>query len=206
MPAREPSPKSAKPGNRFDEAAQFAIDVHREDTRKGSDIPYVGHLFGVCALVLEEGGSEDQAIAALLHDTAEDHGGRQMLEQVQARFGKEVMDIVEACSDTLEEPAWRPRKEAYLKRLEGDPESVLLVSLADKLYNARAITRDYEAIGEELWDRFSTRDEDERGRNAQLWYYRSLRDVFRDRAPDLRMTQEFSDVVGELERLIASHS
>ena len=84
MAAGELLTKSWKPGTRFAEAAQFAIDVHREDTRKGSDVPYIGHLFGVCALVLEEGGSEDQALAALLHDTAEDHGGRKMLEQVQA--------------------------------------------------------------------------------------------------------------------------
>jgi (p)ppGpp synthase/HD superfamily hydrolase len=201
MAAGQHSTKSWTPGSRFDEAVQFAIDVHREDTRKGGDILYIGHLFGVCALVLEGGGSEDQAIAALLHDTAEDHGGREMLEQVRARFGKEVMDIVEACSDTLEDPkpAWRPRKEAYLQQLEVNPESVLLVSLADKLYNAWAITRDYELVGERLWESFS------RGSDDQLWYYRTLRDIFQRRMPEKRMTQEFSGIVGEFEELAAAH-
>jgi (p)ppGpp synthase/HD superfamily hydrolase len=202
MPAGDSSKKSWKRSRRFDEAVPFAIEVHRDDTRKGSDIPYIGHLLGVCSLVIEEDGTEDQAIAALLHDTAEDHGGREMLEKIEARFGERVMKIVEACSDTLEDPKpdWRPRKEKYLKRLGEESEEVLLVSLADKLYNARAIVRDYRSVGDKLWDRFS------KGRDEQLWYYRSLRETYRRRMPDARMTHELADVVGELARLSADQT
>ena len=199
MPDAEPSTTSWKASKRFDEAVQFAIEVHRDDTRKGSGVAYVAHLFGVCSLVLEERGSEDQAIAALLHDAAEDHGGREMLDEIEGRFGREVMAIVEACSDTLEEskPAWHPRKEEYLRRLAEESEPALLVSLADKLYNARAIARDYRSVGDRLWERFS------RGRDDQLRYYGSLREIFRRQKPSARMTHEFADVVDELDRLSA---
>jgi (p)ppGpp synthase/HD superfamily hydrolase len=187
-------------GRKFDRALQFAVEVHRYDPRKGTEVPYVAHVLGVCSLVLEEGGSEIQAIAALLHDTAEDHGGQKTLDKIQADFGPDVMKIVKACSDTLatRKPKWRPRKERYLKRLAREPESVLLVSLADKLYNARAITRDYRICGERLWKRFKT------GRDDQLWYYRRLRDTFAQRLPSCRMTGELAAAIGQLEELIAA--
>ena len=142
---------------RFEQALQFAAATHRTQVRKGSGIPYVGHLLGVCSLVIEDGGSEDEAIAALLHDAAEDQGGQPMLDEIRERFGDHVAGIVAACSDTIEspKPPWRARKEAYLEHLEHQPESVLRVSLADKLFNARAILRDYLVVGDELWSRFS---------------------------------------------------
>src|SRR5438309_5845199 len=125
MPPGKKRAKRETVGETFDKALEFAVNTHRRDVRKGSNVPYVAHLLGVCSLVLEEGGSEDQAIAALLHDAAEDHGGAEMLEQINARFGQAVMEIVEACSDTLEspKPPWRDRKERYLERLAREPDS-----------------------------------------------------------------------------------
>ncbi len=196
-------------GRNFAGALRFIFDLHRRDERKGSTVPYIGHLLGVCSLVLEEGGSEDQSIAALLHDAAEDHGGERMLAQIREDFGAPVAEIVRACSDSLlpegeEKQDWRPRKEAFLQHLEKDTaEPALLVSLADKLLNARAILRDYKHDREELWPRFSTgKDDPDAGREDQLWYYERLNKIFSERMPTVRMAQELADVVGQLEALI----
>ena len=107
-------------GDRFEEALAFAARTHRTQLRKGSGIPYVGHLLGVCSLVIEDGGSEDEAIAALLHDAAEDRGGERMLDEIRTRFGDHVADIVAACSDTFEtpKPPWQTRKQTYIDHLE----------------------------------------------------------------------------------------
>jgi (p)ppGpp synthase/HD superfamily hydrolase len=184
-------------GDRFESGLQFAVAAHRTQMRKGSGIPYVGHLLGVCSLVIEAGGSEDEAIGALLHDAVEDQGGQRMLDDIRLRFGDHVAAIVEACSDTLEspKPPWQARKEAYLKHLEHQSEPVLRVSLADKLFNARAILRDYRVCGEEIWKRFQS------GRDGQLWYYRELADRFSTLLPG-PMADELSDVVDELEQTI----
>jgi GTP pyrophosphokinase len=180
---------------RFEEALQFAAVTHRSQVRKGSGIPYVGHLLGVCSLVIEDGGDEDEAIAALLHDAAEDQGGERMLEEIRRRFGEKVAAIVAACSDTFDspKPPWRARKNAYLQHLDRETESVLRVSLADKLFNARAILRDFGLVGDDVWTRFQT------GRDDQLWYYRELTDRFNLLLPG-RMAGELSEVVDELER------
>ena len=181
-------------GPRFDDALVFASDLHREQRRKSTDVPYVSHLLGVASLVLEDGGSEDEAIAALLHDAVEDQGGAPTLERVRQRFGDEVARIVAACSDTDQDPKppWRARKEAYLAHLEEADESVLRVSLADKLHNARAIARDLRTHGEPVWQRFSA------GHEEQLWYYRALLDVFqrRSRSP---MVHELAAMLRQLE-------
>jgi hypothetical protein len=142
---------------RFREALWFAAFLHADQVRKGTDIPYVAHLLAVAALVLEHGGDEDQAIAALLHDSAEDQGGTQILDQIRNRFGVKVASIVEACSDTTEtpKPPWRDRKERYIEHLADASEDVLLISLADKVHNAKAILSDYKKIGDDLWDRIS---------------------------------------------------
>ena len=181
---------------RFVDAVSYATLLHLDQARKGSGVPYVGHLLGVCSLVLEEGGSEDEAIAALLHDAGEDQGGEARLADIRKRYGPYVESIVRACSDTLldDKPDWQKRKEGYLTHLEHQPRPVLLVSLADKLFNARAMLRDYLSIRERLWDRF-TGDRDD-----QLWYYRSLSDVFNRRLSDARMTGELAEVVSEIER------
>ncbi|MET0595110.1 MAG: HD domain-containing protein [Polyangiaceae bacterium] len=174
--------------SRYADALAFAFATHREQLRKGSSVPYVAHLIGVSSLVLEHGGSEDEAIAALLHDAAEDQGGHGMLEQIEARFGKAVSDIVHGCSDCLEavKPPWKERKLRYLEHLKTAPPSVQLVSACDKLYNARAIVSDLRQIGESLWSRFSG------GREGSLWYYRELANTFTLENP----------VVGELRRTV----
>lgn len=164
---------------RFDEALRFASALHRSQTRKGSDIPYISHLMAVSALVIEYGGNEDQAIAALLHDAAEDQGGEPTLHAIESRFGSTVARIVADCTDAWIEPKppWRQRKEAYLAALSHKPESSLLVSLADKTHNASAIVRDREAIGEAVWERFNA------GRDGTLWYYAALSGVFSEVLP-----------------------
>lgn len=192
---REPTPTDQRLGERFEQALQFAARTHRTQVRKGSGIPYVGHLLGVCSLVIEDGGDEDETIAALLHDAAEDQGGERMLDEIRRRFGQDVAAIVASCSDTMDspKPAWRARKDAYLQHLDGETESVLRVSLADKLFNARAILRDFLQVGDDVWTRFQS------GRDGQLWYYRELADRFNVLMPG-RMAGELIDVVSELER------
>ena len=164
---------------RFDTAFAFAHDHHRQQVRKGSNLPYITHLMGVANLVIEHGGNEDQAIATLLHDAVEDGGGPPMLERIRADFGNAVADIVSDCTDYDEEPRppWRQRKEAYLATLPTKSKSSLLVSLADKTHNAESIGNDYKQVGEEVWDRFSADKE------GVLWYYGELVKVFEEAMP-----------------------
>lgn len=159
---------------RFEYALGFAAALHREQERKGSGIPYVSHLLGVTSLVIEFGGSEDQAIGALLHDAAEDQGGEPTLRDIERRFGSAVAAIVADCTDSFAEqkPLWRPRKEAYVASLAHKPAASLLVSVSDKIHNARAILADRAVVGEAIWDRFSE------PRDQVLWYYRALSDAF----------------------------
>jgi len=176
---------------RLAEALNYAIELHRTQARKGTSIPYVSHLLAVCGLVLEHGGSETQAIAALLHDAVEDQGGEATHAEIKQRFGNDVADIVLACSDTAEQPKppWRERKERYIQELRKAPQAVLLVSAADKLHNARATLTDYRAQGETLWERFNA------GPDEIIWYYTSLASVFTEAgAPGL--------LVDELRRTI----
>ena len=181
---------------RFEDALVFAARLHADQVRKETTIPYVSHLLSVSALVLEHGGSEDEAIAALLHDAVEDQGGRPTLEAIARRFGPAVAGIVDGCTDseTVPKPPWRQRKEAYLAHIARASSSVRLVSAADKLHNARSILADYRVSGEALWDRFTG------GRDGTLWYYRSLVEAFRA-AGGTPALAELERVVAELERL-----
>jgi (p)ppGpp synthase/HD superfamily hydrolase len=182
---------------KFDEALAYAADVHRDQERKGpAGIPYIAHLLSTAALVLEAGGSETQAIAALLHDAPEDQGGEARLADIRERFGEDVAAIVAACSDTLEDPKppWRARKEAYIAHLADAPEPALLVSLADKVHNARSIVSDYRVEGPTVFDRFNP-DSD------QHWYYGELAQSFRARLGDAPLVRELESAVGELQRL-----
>jgi len=186
---------------RFDCALVYVTHVHAGQVRKGAEIPYVAHTLAVAALVLEHGGREDEAIAALLHDAAEDQGGEERLANIRGRFGERVADIVRACSDDLPAPGeqkrgWRERKEAYLAHLEVVDESVLLVSAADKLHNARAILLDYGTVGEEIWDRFKV------SRDETLWYYRRVSEILTKRLPG-PLTRELADTVARLDELAA---
>lgn len=202
MPADEKltSPFSA----RFSEALLFAAELHREQARKGTQIPYVSHLLAVAGLVIEHGGSEEQAIAGLLHDTVEDQG-IDKAEEILARFGEAVHEIVMGCTDAEvpkgeAKPPWRARKEAYISRVAREPAALKLVSAADKLHNARAILADYRDLGEDLWGRFNGR------KDATLWYYRALVVAFRAGDPNGglgRLVDELDRVVSELEKLAA---
>ena len=164
---------------RYDEAFRYAHELHGAQKRKGTSIPYISHLMIVSALVIENGGSEDQAIGALLHDAAEDQGGRETLNEVRRRFGDGVAEIVSDCTDAWDDPKpkWRPRKEAYLATLKTKPPRSLLVSLADKTHNAEAILSDYRVLNDELWDRFNG------GPIGTRWYYQSLAKIFSDVMP-----------------------
>lgn len=195
-------PKRNRPpklGPRFMRAFQFAARKHSGQTRKASNIPYITHLMGVASLVLEAGGDEDLAIAALLHDVVEDCGGAPMLKEVRSRFGTRVAQIVDGCTDayTLPKPPWRERKESYMRRLKKESSDTRLVSAADKLNNIRSILSDYRAIGESVWSRFNG------GREGTLWYYRTLRDEFLRRKIN-RVTRDFDLAVRELESLTGS--
>ncbi|WP_439573885.1 HD domain-containing protein [Phreatobacter sp.] len=160
--------------SRYDDAFRYAHDLHRHQTRKGSGVPYVAHLMAVSSLVVESGGDEDQAIAALLHDAAEDQGGAATLADISRLFGHDVAAIISDCTDSWEDPkpAWRPRKEAYLRLLPTKPARSLLVSLADKTHNAEAILTDYRTIGDEIWSRFNG------GAEGTRWYYSALSALF----------------------------
>jgi len=180
----------------FTEALEYARSHHAADVRKGTRIPYVAHLLAVSSLVLEHGGSETAAIAALLHDVVEDGGGERALAEIGERFGAEVAAIVEGCSDTTaaEKEDWRPRKEGYVTHLASAPPDVLLVSAADKLHNARSILGDLREHGDKLWTRFNA------GPKDQLWYYGALRDAFSLRLPG-RLADELDRTVRDINRL-----
>jgi (p)ppGpp synthase/HD superfamily hydrolase len=187
---------NGKLGPRFEEALLFATRQHAGQTRKKTDIPYIAHLLSVTSLVLEAGGDEDQAIAALLHDVVEDCGGAPMLAEVHQRFGPRVAHIVEGCTDTDQtpKPPWRTRKADYLRHLRHADEDVRLVAAADKLHNARAILGDFRHMGDSVWERFAGQ------RDGTLWYYRALVEIFRER-PANSITRELERTVTELEQL-----
>jgi (p)ppGpp synthase/HD superfamily hydrolase len=182
---------------RFEEALIYAAQLHIRQKRKATQVPYISHLMSVSALVLEDGGDEDQAIAGLLHDAAEDQGGQQTLEEVRKRFGDRVAYIVESCSDTfvVPKPPWRERKEAYLAHLGSAPSDVRRVALADKIHNARSILFSIRKDGEDVWKRFNG------GKEGTLWYYRSLLQIFKETDNDF-LTGELERTLEEIEGLI----
>jgi (p)ppGpp synthase/HD superfamily hydrolase len=177
-------------GPRFGEAFYFAAEKHSGQTRKGTGVPYISHLMSVAALVLEAGGDEDQAIAALLHDVVEDCGGEPILQEVRDRFGDRVAGIVKGCTDayTIPKPPWKQRKLEYLEVLRDADDDIRLVSAADKLHNVRTILADYRLEGDSVWNRFSGR------RDGTLWYYRAVLNVL------LQGTR--NRLIGELERAV----
>lgn len=184
---------------RFSEALVFASALHRDQLRKGGSIPYVSHLLAVCSVVLENGGDEDEAIAALLHDGPEDCGGEPTLEVIGRLFGERVQSIVAACSDTFEtpKPPWLERKRAYIEHLQSPevPRSAVLVSAADKLHNLITTIADLEDLGSALWERFNSTAE------QQLWYYRSLSQIYSARL-DGRLPEAVASQVSRLETAI----
>lgn len=195
--------------HRFIQAVDYARQLHI-GCRKGSQVPYMAHLLGVASIVMGENGhvpfsvTEDMVIAALLHDAVEDAGGWTRLWDIEANFGKNVAEIVKGCTDSFEldynkKQEWEPRKRTYVERLRRKEESegALLVSAADKLYNARAILEDYRKVGAETWKRFK------RGRKEQLWYFDQLLGVYEENCSDWRIIDELNRVVTELKKLSA---
>ena len=185
--------------DRFGEALRYAERIHRHQLRKGTEIPYVAHLLGVASLALEAGADEDQAIAALLHDSVEDQGGSARLEDIRSKFGGRVANIVADCTDSWAEPKpdWKPRKDDYLAKMEQKSPDSLLVSLADKTHNARSIVADVIAHGNTVWDRFTASRED------TLWYYSSLAERFERHLPGSGAAR-FRAIVDEMQ-VVAPH-
>ncbi|MEN9802951.1 MAG: hypothetical protein RLZ37_2076 [Actinomycetota bacterium] len=187
-----PTPASPILTDRYHSAIGLALELHYGHVRKGTTIPYISHLLSVSSLVLDTGGDEDPAIAALLHDAVEDAdgmSGEEVADLIRRRFGDRVADIVLGCSDTVStggtaKPPWRTRKEAYLEKLRHEPDDVVRVSLADKVHKARSIASDQDRLGDELWSRFNaTRDDSH-------WYYSSLRAVYAERLPGNPLIRE----------------
>jgi (p)ppGpp synthase/HD superfamily hydrolase len=185
---------------RFEQALTYAAILHSGQVKKGTAVPYIGHLLTVTGIALEHGADEDEAIAALLHDAVEDAGGKGRLADIRGRFGERVATIVEGCTDTdvAPKPDWSERKRQYVEHLRQEENpSVLLVCVSDKLANTRAILGDYRQIGEEVWKRFSG------GREGTLWYYRTLTSVLLEKTPTSPLVAELERVVSDLEALSA---
>ncbi len=187
--------KPTKLGIRLQRAFRYAAKWHDGQARKGTAVPYLSHLMAVASLVLEAGGNEEMAIAALLHDVVEDCGGMPRLREIRKQFGPRVARIVEGCTDSFGEPKpeWIERKKNYLREVKHAYGETRLVSASDKLHNVRTILADYRQDGEEIWKRFNGKKE------GTLWYYRALSDEY-GRKPN-RITRELEIAVAELERL-----
>ena len=190
--------------DRFPEALVYCAHIHRTQTSKGKPTPYVAHLLSTAALVLEDGGDEDEAIAALLHDSLEDQPDKTSPEDIRRRFGDRVATLVAACSDTPPDyrggpkAPWRQRKEAYLRHVRSGASGALRVSLADKVHNTRDMLADFRKEGNDMWGRFNA------GKADQLWYLRSLVVAFRQGGAQGPLLDELDRVVSELERLAAA--
>jgi (p)ppGpp synthase/HD superfamily hydrolase len=184
-------------GPRFEGALVFATRKHAGQHRKGTAVPYVAHLLSVAGLVLEAGGDEDLAIAALLHDVVEDCGGAPMLKEIRRRFGKRVAHVVDGCTDTdLDpKPPWLQRKKDYIAHLRTADADTRLVSAADKLHNVRSIVATYREIGARVWERFHGK------RDGTLWYYRALLDEFKHKKSG-PLIRELERAVIELEAVV----
>lgn len=176
--------------HRFESTLSFAFRLHQNQYRKQSKVPYISHLLAVTAIVLENDGTEDQAIAALLHDAVEDQGGFETLNKIEEHYGGDVAKIVEGCSDSFTDPKppWEERKSTYLIKIKGSSDAIQLVSLADKVHNARSILRDIQTGEIGIWDKFNG------GKDGTLWYYQSLVEVFKD--------SRFRDLFVEFHQLV----
>lgn len=186
---------------KYNEALEYAAWLHRHQVRKQTEIPYISHLVAVSLIALEHGATEEEAIAALLHDAVEDQGGLPILEEIRRRFGGTVASIVEGCSDSTADASkgekklpWQARKTAYISHIATASPSIRLVSASDKLHNALSILRDYRELGEALWERFHG------GKEGTLWYYRSLVTAFRQ-VESNPLVERLDGVVSELETL-----
>lgn len=180
---------------RFRRAITAALNFHREQTRKGGTVPYISHVLAVTSIVQENGGSEDEAIAALLHDAVDNGGGWDALEEISRKFSQKIADIVLECTDTMDcpKPPWRDRKEAFVQSLPKVSEGGRRVIAADKLHNARCLLSDLRSQGDEVWSRFSG------GKEGTLWYYRAVANMLRQTGPHL-LAAELHRVVSDIEQ------
>lgn len=195
MSTHDSPPPNVDLGERFEQALGWASALHRNQARKGPPVPYVAHLLAVCALVLEAGGDEDEAIAALLHDAVEDQGGSPRLEEIRSRFGDRVAQIVDGCTDAYDspKPPWQSRKEAFIRELDSATDSVHLVVAADKLHNAQCTVDGLMAEGAGVWERF-------RGKQRAMWYYAQVADALERRGENL-LTRRLRATIHVLETL-----
>ena len=188
--------QTTKLTERFERALVYATQLHSNQIRKGSGVPYISHLLSVAALVLEDGGDEDEAIAALLHDAIEDRGGDKTRQEIQQKFGREVVSIVNGCTDAevIPKPPWRERKQKYIERMRNASLEVRRVSMADKLHNARSILADYYRGDTDIWSRFKG------GKEGTLWYFRSLIEINRQAGSSF-LVEECDRVVKQLAQI-----
>lgn len=182
--------------SRFDEALAYASRIHSGQIRKGTGTPYIAHVLGVTALVIEDGGDEDEAIAALLHDAIEDRGAA-LRDEIRTLFGERVLAIVDGCtdSDTFPKPPWKQRKDRYLASLGVASPEVLRVSTADKLHNVRSLLFAYRQRGEALWYLFNGQKE------GTLWYYNEVSTILKARS-NSRLTEELRLAVADMNELV----
>ena len=187
-----------KIGDQFIKALTFANNLHKDQFRKGTNIPYISHLMAVASLVIENGGSEEEAIAALLHDAVEDCGGSPILEKIRQQFGENVAHIVDGCSEPVAEPEppWKERKLAYIAHVKQATPSIRLVSCADKLHNVRSVISHYRQQGDKLWDRFNASKEE------SIWFYRTLAEVLRANGESRPILGELDQAVSDLESIV----
>lgn len=187
-------------GDRLTLALRIALEAHDGQLRKGTDIPYISHPLGVASLVMEDGGSDDEVAAAILHDAVED-GGDGYVARIREALGRRVTDVVLECSDSVlpagaEKPPWKGRKQAYIARIPGESTEAIRVTTADKLHNARAVVSDLRAIGPAVFERFTG------GRDGALWYFRTVTEALAVHpAARPRLVAELRRVVDEMERL-----
>lgn len=181
---------------RFEQALVYATQIHAKQIRKCSNIPYISHLLSVTALVLEDGGDEDEAIAALLHDAVEDMGGKEIRTAILEKFGEKVINIIDSCTEsyTYPKPPWRERKLQYIKQIRLGSPSVLRVSMADKLHNARSILTDWYREGDIIWQKLNG------GKEGTLWFYHQLLEVYQQHTSNF-LSQELERIITQLENL-----
>jgi len=187
--------------SRLYEVVQLTVDLFGKDARKSSVVPALSHMFSVCALVQLDGGDEDEAIAALLHDTLEDKPQFITREEIKKRFGARVLEIIEISTDTPQDyhggpkPPWRERKQSYLDHTRKTDPALLRVTVADKVDNLRAILADHQRIGGELWQRFNA------GQTDQVWYYQEAVSAYEQAGFQSPMLTELTRMVTELSAL-----
>jgi len=186
---------------RLYQALEFTFKLHGRDSRKASPVPYLAHLLSVCALVQQDGGDEDEAIAALLHDALEDKPEETDRQEIRELFGERVVIIIDASIDVPPDyhggakPPWRLRKEAYLAHARSADPALLRVTIADKVDNARAILADYHRVGDNLWKRFRA------GKQEQLWYYKSCLSAYESAGCQGPLLEELRRLIDEIRAL-----